>query len=417
MAKNKSNAVTSKLAIGLIFVLAVVYTAYHVLSLFTTEEISTIVSGVTTHSDTVEGRGYIFRDETLLYSENAGAVDYLVGDGEKVSKSQMIADVYEGNGKVTRSTVRSLDRQIALLEKSELGAEPLDLAALRQEANTTYYTLMRLLNSGEAGELEAQIENIMITLNRISLMTSGEGASGEGEIAQTLNQLYNTRANLLSGACVTEYSGESGYFYYYPDGYEKFFSVSALDTMDEQYFYSLENYLLGNGATLESNVYGKIAKSSGWYFAMALSEKDAAALQVGNNYRLVFPENNNTDLTMSLDRTLEASKHGSVICVFYCNKLPNNFKLDRAHNVQVDVSTVSGIYVPRSALAREDGIRGVYVLRGSIVHFRCIKIVYEGADYCLVSAEASDEGGFYALGTNELIITNGKNLFDGRILE
>ena len=81
------------------------------------------------------------------------------------------------------------------------------------------------------------------------------------------------------------------------------------------------------------------------------------------------------------------------------------------------MSTVSGIYVPRSALAKEDGFTGVYVLRGSVVHFRCAKIVYEGYDYCLVAENSPEEGGFYALGTNELIITNGKNLFDGRILD
>ena len=103
---------------GMIFVIAVIYTVYHVFNLFANEEISTIVSGVTTESDTVGGRGYIFRDETVLYSENTGVVDYLVKDGEKVSKSQMIADVYHSDSKASKNALESLDRQIALLEKS-----------------------------------------------------------------------------------------------------------------------------------------------------------------------------------------------------------------------------------------------------------------------------------------------------------
>lgn len=397
---------------GMIFVIAVIYTVYHVFNLFANEEISTIVSGVTTESDTVGGRGYIFRDETVLYSENTGVVDYLVKDGEKVSKSQMIADVYHSDSKASKNALESLDRQIALLEKSELGAEPLDLAALRQEANSTYYNLMNLLNSGEAGELAPQIDNMMVTLNRINAMTGGEGES-----AALLESLYASRTSLLSGSCITEYSPESGYFYSAPDGYERFFSLAALEEMNEEYFFKLEKYLLGNSASPDENVYGKIAKNSGWYFAIALSPEDASALSVGNSYRAVFPENNNTEFTMMLDRTVEATQNKKVICVFYCNKLPSDFKLDRAQNVQIDVSSVSGIYVPRSALAKEDGFTGVYVLRGSVVHFRCAKIVYEGYDYCLVAENSPEEGGFYALGTNELIITNGKNLFDGRILD
>ena len=37
-------------------------------------------------------------------------------------------------------------------------------------------------------------------------------------------------------------------------------------------------------------------------------------------------------------------------------------------------------------------------------------------DYCLVAENGEDDENYAYLGTNELIITNGKNLFDGRIL-
>ena len=64
----------------------------------------------------------------------------------------------------------------------------------------------------------------------------------------------------------------------------------------------------------------------------------------------------------------------------------------------------------------ENGVRGVYVLRGSVVHFRKVDIIYNGSDYCLVAENGEDDENYAYLGTNELIITNGKNLFDGRIL-
>ena len=97
--------------------------------------------------------------------------------------------------------------------------------------------------------------------------------------------------------------------------------------------------------------------------------------------------------------------------------MPSDFKLERVQNAQIDISTIKGIYVPRTALAKEDGINGVYVLRGSVVYFRNVDVIYNGVDYCLVAENAPNEGEYYSLGINELIITNGKNLFHGRVLE
>ncbi len=415
MAKKKKKAFSAGIALIMVFLIAVIYTGYHVFNLLTDQEVTTIVSGVMTHSDTIGSRGYIFRDETLLVSENTGAIDYLVGDGEKVSKNQMIADVYDNKGGYNvRTTVQSIDRQIALLEKSYVGDAPVDYVALRAEANTLYYTLMSSLNAGDAGSLNSQIDEMMIILNKINSMTY----DGKEELSQTLAQLYTVRNNILSGGCLTEYSGESGYFYYQPDGYEWYFSTEKLNAMNEDYFYALDEHVLENNETLPANVYGKIAKNTSWYFVTALSPKDAADFKIGNEYSLLFPENNNTELMMTFDRTIEAKENGKVICVFYCNKLPNNFKLERAQNVQIAKSSVSGIYVPRSALAKENGIRGVYVLKGSIVHFRNVEVIYQNLDYCLVRVDAVDEGDFYALGKNEHIITNNVNsMFHGRVLE
>ena len=102
--------------------------------------------------------------------------------------------------------------------------------------------------------------------------------------------------------------------------------------------------------------------------------------------------------------------------IFECNQLPENFSLERCQNADVELSSVDGIYVPHSSIARVDGIRGVYVLRGSVVYFRKIDIIYNGSDYCLVAENGEGEGDYKYLENNELIITNGKNLFDGRVM-
>ena len=120
---------------------------------------------------------------------------------------------------------------------------------------------------------------------------------------------------------------------------------------------------------------------------------------------------------MVLERRVLAYEQKSVLMVFACNKLPDNFSFERCMTAQIERSAVSGIYVPQSAVYKVDGVTGVYVLRGSVAHFRRIDIIYKGTDYFLVAERDDSDGRYYYLGSNELIITNGKNLFDGRIVE
>ncbi len=409
MAKKKNNAFLPRLAMGVIFVIAVIYSVYHLISLFNGDDIKTIVSGETTHKVTVGGVGYVFRDEALLEAEYTGVVDYAVSDGEKIAVEQQIADVYQNGGSFSRRLIRVIDDQIALLEKSSAGSEPVDLATLRGEANDIYYKLVSLLASGEVGELDTQTEKMMITLNKISDLTS-DGGFATDKIAE----LRALRESLLEGEYETVYALSSGYFYRTPDGYEDRFTLSAANGLTAESFATLEGAVADNSASVSDNVFGKLASTSFWKIAVPLTVKDAEGLSAEESYVLTFPENNQTELTMTLESMIADGDR--VICVFYCNRTPDNFSFERCQSVKIEVSSASGIYVPRSALTRLNGVRGVYVLRGSVVHFRSVQIVYEGEDYCLVSESFEGEGGYYALDTNELIITEGKNLFDGRIL-
>ncbi len=412
MTKKNSSAFMSKLAMGVIFAIIVVYTFYHMISLFSNNDVTTIVSGVTTQSQTVEGKGLIFRDETLLSSKYSGAIDYNVADGEKVSNGQKLADVYASDGTDVRPYIFAIDKQIAVLKKSTIGAEPLDLTELRKDANNTYYSLVALLNSGSVGELSTKVEAMMTVLNKISLLTDDATT-----VARTLAEVERLRESFFEGGFVTEKASEGGYFYYSADGYEEFFRLEAAEALTEESFYALANGYESAEPRIDKNVYGKFAPSTKWCLALPIDADDAATLNESDSYAVNFIENGNTTLTMTLEKKIDARSHGEVICLLSCNKLPSGFSFGRVQNVELALSTVSGIYVPRSALTNVDGIRGVYVLRGSIVRFRKVDIIYESFDYCLVSPAATEEGGYYSLGNNELIITNGKNLFDGRILD
>ena len=419
MLVRKSKAFLPKVAMFIFVAIVFFYTSYHIVHLFFSERIETIISNVTSEVDTVSGTGYIFRDEILLTSGTPGAVDYFIADGERISVGQNIANVYGisslSQGAMAKRELFRTDRQIDLLEKSVISsAEVTDLATLRGDAADTYYKLLSLISERDTSELAVQTEKMMVTMNKMNVLTDGKTG-----VTKTLNDLIAQRESYLVGEHMQQTSPSSGYFYYTPDGFESKFNTTTLENMTANQFYSLVHYY-ENSDPLDNDwdeaIYGKLAETATWNFVMPISQRDAASLEDGKEYKLTFKENNNTTLVMTLVRRIEASSREESILVFQCNRLPSNFSLGRCQNAEIELSSIDGIYVPLSAMERVNGVRGVYVLRGSVVHFRKVDIVYNGADYCLVASSGDGEGDFEYLGLNELVIINGENLFDGRIL-
>ena len=119
---------------------------------------------------------------------------------------------------------------------------------------------------------------------------------------------------------------------------------------------------------------------------------------------------------MSVYRLLVDEGEESAVIVFKSNILPENFNF-RRQTANVITNSVSGIYVPMSALHRENFEKVVYILKGSVVQQRHIDVVYEGADYYIVKENAgTEEDDRIYLKSNEQLIVRGSNLFDGRIL-
>ena len=396
-------------------VLVVVYTVFHVSSLFG-DDIMTVASGMMTESKVIGGRGYVFRDESVLYSQNTGVVDYIKADGSKVSVGERLADVYTYGSESDRELLSLIDKRIELLERSATSGYTLaDLSTVNENISDTYYALSKLIASSDTGSLAKQADKLLYYMNCHSLITDPNSP-----VDNTLESLKQQRQTIITsgGQYVTESSADSGYFYHSVDGYEGYFTLEAANTLTAESFYTLAN---DTSPDTQSTVgsYGKLAYSHQWRFAIRVSELNEGYFKVGEQFDVEFIENGNVSIPMVLTSIIEDTVDGSgSILVFSADRLPDGFSFDRVQSVSITVSSVSGIYVPRSAVEREDGKYFVYVLDGSVVRVRYIEVIYEGSDYYLCDADAvSEDGSTVYLGLNELIITSGNNLFDGRILD
>ncbi len=414
--KFKLGGVKQRIVVLIISVAVLVYAVYHITSLFG-EDITTIATGVSRESRVLDGKGYIFRDEQILRSNNSGVADYLKTDGSKVSIGEPLANVHSGGTESSKKLMTYYDNKIAILEKSvEHGLTLADLPTLSDDIWNDYYSLSKMLASGETGALSETADKLLLSLNRHSLLTDERSP-----VDDTFERMVTQREGILTGggASVTESAAESGYFYSYADGLEAYFTVSAADNITPEQFYELTRTDADSDVVPETlgNAYGKLAKNSEWRFVMRVGEVPSAYFKDGEKYTLTFSENGNIAIPMTLQSSVADTVSGGKLLVFFANRLPDGFVFDRIQSVSIQVSASEGIYVPRGAVHRMGGEYFVYVLKGSVVKIRRIEVVYEGADYFLSETDLKSDSGTPYLDTNELLIINGENLFDGRILD
>ena len=155
------SSLKQRIALGLVCVLIISYTVYHIVNLFG-EDYTTYAAGVTTEKTVVSYNGYLFKDETVLTCENTGIVDYLVPDGTKVGKGQQVATVYEKNAS-EQSYISKVDKYISIFEESTgKNIENVIYGEKIKENADTYDAIAKLLAIHHGDPCRAELHGLVV---------------------------------------------------------------------------------------------------------------------------------------------------------------------------------------------------------------------------------------------------------------
>jgi len=404
--------IAQRIAMGVICLVVVFYTVYHMIGLFS-PPLTTIVVGSTTETSSVSFDGYIFRDEAVVTASYSGAVEYAVPNGTRVAIGKPLATVYsEGSHLSVKYRLEYLDDRIALLEQSVNGSHSYgELETVREDVAATHTDIAAMLASGQLQSLSVQVSDMLVGLGKESMITDKESP-----LPATLNALYEERnGTAAAGGSSAEILNKTpGYFYTSVDGYESLFTAEAAQSLTPEAYEELlaqkPETEYGGKAPI-----GKLAPTSDWYFVCAVSHLSASYFEEGQTYDTEFTSSNGLHMPLTLERMQEDGS--DVLLIFSGDRTPEGFDFARSQSVRILTESQSGIHVPKSATHKRRGILYVYILRGSVVQERRIEVVYEGEDYYLVQdGVGSEENGLY-LKSNDQLILSGTNLFDGRIME
>ncbi len=398
---------TSLLSIGVML-----YIGYH-LFYGLTQRIETAPASPATIHSVIEADVYLFREESLLrFGSSGGSVVPAVPDGTRVGIGDTVARLYDRSAPDTVAAIAETETQIAVL--TAMQEHTLSVRDTLSIDQNIYEIMEKIASAGKAGNGAAALSHrteLRTALNRRAVIT-GTTANAADEIARL--QAEKTALTEKLGVCrKTAVTAKSGYYYAGADGYESIFTADTALSMTVSSFREL---CRTESADLPADTAGRLVTDYQWYAACLIPFAKAENLTEGDSYAVSFPYSGDTSLSMTLTRLVREGD--TVMLVFSTGTMPTNFSYTRLQPAVITDNAYTGLTVPASAVRAVDGVTGVYILEGGMVHYRAVELLVEGENWCLLTAQPSDEppAGLSWLRQNEIVITKGRGLYEGRIL-
>lgn len=410
-----------------------VYGALH--SPLTTQ--SALASTVSVEISTM---GYFVRSETLITADCNGILQYTLRDGDKVAARALYANVYDDKTVLgITQEINEIEAHIAAIKTAmnytvKVGAEE-DAVSYAAEAGSTaklseaIYSGIQSVNRAVKNGNFAVAETMAETLKN-NVVSRDFAFSSEIDLENRLKTQQDMVDALKASIGERQrglYSPAAGYFTASVDGYETCLTTDGIASLtveglnarlergtDGLQYGDTVTQTAEDGSRSTAKVVGKVMTNSLWYFAVPMSQADAAKLTKGYRYELNFDAVGGESVTARVYAINGAEEDSEVLVIFSCaEKIPEIIGL-RKQAVQIVVETYTGLRVPKAAVrVNGNGEMGVYVITGLYAEFKAIHPVYETREYYIVETDTASAG---SLLLYDRIIVSGKKLSDGKVV-
>ncbi|MBQ7491410.1 MAG: hypothetical protein IJT76_02255 [Clostridia bacterium] len=380
------------------------YTGYQVIENLT-RQIRTVDALEVTVEDKISATGWFIRGQTVVEGETGFSAEYLVSDGEKVSKGQNIAVFFNDDGaRRTYDSVRVLQDRLSAMEYAySMLTSGTDSAKLDQLIFDDMTAIAAALAQGDP----SRIGGDYAAVQQLIVSRSGSEADREvfeSRISELKGRIDEEQKQVLSGSSRLK-APTSGYFVSGTDGYETVLTPDMLDGITPDMLEQLAPVAEGEGV-------GTVTTGFCWYYAAALTAEQATVLQQRGTARVSFPELGGGEITADIVR-LQTCDDGRAVLVLKSDRMNPEYLTARRQDIDIITHVYTGLKVPARALRQNDGRWGVYVLDGSVVVFKPVSWVYQTESYYLVPTAESAKAGLYRY---DRIIVQGSGLEENQVV-
>ena len=208
-------------------------------------------------NDSIITQGIICREEVVLTQNSQGVVDYLVNDGERVSKGSLVAKAYPSYSDIENIMyLRNLQANLDNINtaKGYIDGNPLDISQTRKQLTSQLTQLSRIYNTQDYNLATEHLTDMILNLNKISVATGKTDS-----FLQAKNQLKDAINSLemqIRQPLTSLYTPYTGYFIKTVDGLE---SIATADKFASSSYEWGKDMIDNYAGTIEDTVqYGKI---------------------------------------------------------------------------------------------------------------------------------------------------------------
>lgn len=392
-----------------VIALAVVFAGYQIYAAVY-KPITTATAMSFSTYDGIGITGYFVRDEALVSNAANGAVRYVVGEGEKVSKGGAIAEIYaDAAAAANVAQAADLKQQIDTLKSMNSVSDPasVDLDTLNNRIRSAYMGFLGSTDNGIYTGAPTAAEELLNTMNKKQIVT-GSVSGFDALLSSLQTRLQGLQASSPK-PLNTVRAEKSGFFVSTVDGLETVLTPNSIDTIDESMFDRLA------AAPKNGSGFGKIVSDYTWYIVAKMDNDDYLNFSTGNTVRLKTSISGCEELQAQVYRVQITKDKNSAIVVLKCDVMNGEIAATRSAPMTIINESYEGIKISKGSVRVVNGETGVYVMQGSIVKFKPIHILYQGDNY--VICEKNDAGDVSKLRLYDEVIEKGKNLYDGKYIQ
>ncbi len=392
--------------IALVAFLGFIIVIVNILGAFN-NRITTKIASIGKIEKNIDTEGYIIRDEYVMFSKVGCFIDSTVSEGERVSKGEYLATVYEDR------TNSNIYNDIRMLNERILSLEKLTIAegGIHEVQETDNFlkgkmsSVIEFSHKGNGTELNSIYYE---TINNID----ENSASDNNSVKELINKLKEEKSQLeanLTGEKTTLYADSAGLYFSYTDGYETILYPDMITELTVSAF----NELPDSFERDEEKASAKLVTGYDWYYAFIIDEAFADDFNYASVITINFDEHADEDIKAYV-YNVSPGENGKCVVTCRVEKYVHHAFTNRKLSSTVVLDSTEGIKIPREAVRVVDGQTGVYISKHSLAEFRNIKIIAQDEDFVVVSEglEGTD-----SLMVYDEVIVKGNIKKDGQSIE
>ncbi len=267
-------------------------------------------------------KGYIFREEEVVYTTTAGYINHYFLEGDRVQKGGAVYSI--GSNKDIYSYLQDQNAEIRLSDEA--------LGQLKKTINTLYR------------ECDSQ-DDYKRLQDKISTVYSRQL---DKEVLENLNQIIKDNGTITGFKVVK--AKQAGFVSYYVDDY----STLKLEDINKSYFskdYESKYVYTSEMTTIDSPAY-KMVTSPYWTIAILIDEK--MYLRLRNLKKADIIINDEDRLTVDIDPQIKNSEY---YCYINMDKYVMRYSAYRFLDIIFDIDDVEGLKIPSSSICYREYYR------------------------------------------------------------